>query len=183
MAVLVSSRDFGVVGEGFERGDVLGVEVGDELRDEVLFALLGLLRGGDEAVGHAGHRGDDGDDGALGGGGFDDGGGAGDAVGVADGGAAEFHDLKRVRHFSEIFACATAWARGEFAECSQQVAIGCEKSLGRIILECGAAAPLLRSTCTSHPTRPSVAQQCVTSGSERASDMRFSYFGISSNTG
>ena len=93
-------RAGGVVGgEGFEGGDVLRVKIDDKRGDKVLFALLGALGGVDEAVGDAGHCGDDHDDGALGGGRFDDRGGAVDAVGVAYGGAAEFHDLEGQGHF------------------------------------------------------------------------------------
>ena len=93
-------RAAGVVGgEGFEGGDVLRVEIDDERGDKVLFALLGALGGVDEAVGDARHCRDDHDDGALGGGRFDDRGGALDAVGVAYRGTAEFHDLEGEGHF------------------------------------------------------------------------------------
>jgi hypothetical protein len=99
MAVLVFSR--------------LGVEIEDELGDEVLFALFGFLGGGDEAVGDAGHGGDDYNDGALGGGGADDGGSAGDARGVADGGAAEFHDLEGAGHCSGLIFAQARWIDGK----------------------------------------------------------------------
>jgi len=54
----------------------------------------------DQAIGYAAHGGDDYYDGLAGGGVVDDGGGSADAVGVAYGGAAEFHYLEGGFHFS-----------------------------------------------------------------------------------
>ena len=82
-----------------------------EVRDEILFALFGALGGLDQAVGYTGHGGDDSDYGALGGGVLDDRGGAADAVGVADGGATEFHDLEREGHL-RLGIFIFAWADG-----------------------------------------------------------------------
>jgi hypothetical protein len=83
-----------VVHEGFERGEVLTAEIVDERGEGIVFALFGAVGGLDEAIGDAAHCGDDDHDGALREGGFNDCGGAAYAVGIADGGAAEFHDAE-----------------------------------------------------------------------------------------
>ncbi len=141
-----------VVAEGFEGGDVLSVKFGDERGDEALFALLGFLGGGDEAVGDAGHGGDDGDDRALGGCGFDDSGGASDAVGVADRGAPEFHDLEGGRHCAGLnfrtgetnFLQIDAGVRDEMLKNKSGFLAALEMtegSVGRRVVRCGSERP------------------------------------------
>jgi len=64
-----------------------------------LLALLGAVGGLDQTVGYAAHGGDYYDHGLVRGCGLDDGGCASDAIGVAYGGAAEFHYLQGAFHF------------------------------------------------------------------------------------
>ncbi len=90
--------------EGFQRGDVLGAEFIGQRRDGILFAVFGAVGGLDQAIGDTAHGGDNHYDRVLGGGGMNDARDAADAVGVADGGAAEFHDLERGFHcFGQAF--------------------------------------------------------------------------------
>ena len=105
---LIDLRDSaGFANQRFQGFPVLFSKIGDQLRREFGFTGFDVMSGINQSIGYAAHRGHHDHHGAFRRGGLDDGGGAGNARGIADRGTAKLHDAQR-SHYGRLARGAAA---------------------------------------------------------------------------